>query len=439
MKKLIACLLIGAAVFSCKDENDVAPQKGSLSFGFDDKNSSNGRTSETETPKTIMISVKKSDGSYLFEDKVIRLYNFGPSFTSESLDFEVGTYTLTKLWVLNADGKVIAVTPVTGSSNANLVSHPLPINFSIVANQSTQVSCEVVKVVQDATKYGYGGFGVEFVEDATHDIKINFLASTNPNMQTHGYDSVVVTFTNGSTVVSKKLNVISPVQAVGKINSTELNGTSNCLMCWTIKVSAYYESIDEVLYNLHINEAVTTTTAYVTEPTRGIKIDGGKLMLLDKADAVYSSQNIAWENWAHLSDNYGNFKFTVKNDICYPIVKYSILKDGIDYLYFEKSIWSTDIGGADFKSYGSKYADFSDGISKGVYGDNTTFADFCPSDVTGRIVSGNFYFYTPGSDCYLVWMYENTPIDPDGSASPKFKVVPVDGKTPGSGRKRSGK
>jgi hypothetical protein len=439
MKKLFAVFVIGLSIFSCKDEADIAPKKGTLSLAFDDHASSNGRTNDDQKPASIMISIKKENGSPLFDDKIIPLYNFGPSFTSESLEFEVGSYTLTKLWVLNADGKVIAVTPVSGSANANKVTHPLPLAFTIKAELSTQVTCEVVKVVDDAAKYGYGGFAIKFIQP-DHDIKLNFLASTNPNMETHGYDSVIVILTSGSTILRKKLTVISPVQAVGKVNSLELVSNGICGICWTIKVSAYYESIDEVLYNLHINEAVTTTSLYITEPTREIKFDGGNVKLIDQTPAAYFSQNIAWENWAHLSDNAGTFNFTVKNDICSPLFEYQLLKSGNDYLYYDKNIQSNNTSFTDYQNHGHRFVGLDNPL-KGSFTDSQAFKDFCPNMSPGRIVTGDFYFYLQNNynlhDCYLVWMYDKTPIDPDGSSFGKYKMMSSAGKEIGSGRKRS--
>jgi hypothetical protein len=438
MKKLLAVILLGVSAFSCKDDADVAPAKGTLSFGFDEHTSSGGRTNDDQKPASIMVSIKKENGSTLYEDKNISLYNFGASFTSESLEFEVGTYKLIKLWVLNAAGEVIAVTPVIGSTNANQVSHPLPIAFTIKADLSTPVTCEVVKVVDVAAKYGYGGFAIKFAP-APHDIKLNFLASTNPNMETHGYDSVIVTLMNGSTTIRKKLTVISPVQAVGNVKSTELISNSICQTCWTMKVSAYYESIDEVLYNLHINEATTATSLYINEPTREIKFEGGDVKLFNET-SPYFSQHIMWQNWAHLSDDAGTFRFIVKNDICDPVVEYQLLKSGNEYLYYDKTIQVNNAAFTDPHDYGRKYFDI-DHPAKGSFTDFETFKDFCPNNSTPGVATGNFYFYLQNNydthDCYLVWMYDKTPIDPDGSSFGKFKMVSSEGKELGSGRKRS--
>lgn len=112
----------------------------------------------------IMISIEDKDGNLVISDSLLPVYSFGTGFTSENVKLKTGDYFLTKFLVINPAGEVILAAPVEGSPLAYLVNKPLPLGFSIYADQVTRVAPEVL-VVGDQTpdKFGYASFGMQII------------------------------------------------------------------------------------------------------------------------------------------------------------------------------------------------------------------------------------------------------------------------------------
>lgn len=424
MKKTISFLLLSAIAFSCHNEQDSQPKKGSLVLSLsNDKIVSGGRVGAridgTEQPSAVLISIKNAQGNYVEQNKKLTLYNFGPSYTSESIELPEGQYAVTDFQVLDINNKVLYAAPKEGAELASLVKDPLPVSFKVANSNSTLVNIEVLEVgMRDPKKFGYASFGFEIVRS---DIALTFIASTNPFMVTRGYDSAIVTFSSSVRTIQKKLSIISPVEARGYINPSELASGLPYPVEWKMEVKAYYESIDEVLYNLHINETITSASLTILpEQTTQIKFESDKVALNNKTE-TYAKADLSWENWAHLTDNTGYFHLKVKNDICDPLFQYELKKDGIFYLFYEKDVYCD----TNPNIYGAVYTSV-DKPAKGKYSDNKTFAGMCPSGAT-ETITGTIYFLLETNsggfhDCYLVWMYKDTPIDPQNPNGPKTKV-----------------
>lgn|GEM_PF-3621788 len=450
MKKLFSVLFIVITMVGCQQERNAEPQKGGLVFSLSNKTKGNpnGRTDGTTDPASVIITIKDANGNYVAQNKKITLYNFGKSYTTESIDLAVGDYKVTQFWVLNADNTVLYVSPVEGSDQAKLVVDPLPVDFHITKDGSTAVEIEVLDLSETSAPedFGYASFSFHVVQQ---DINLTFIASTNPFMTTDGYKTVIVTFTSGQTVIQKELTVISPVEARGTIKPTELGlPNSGQAVAWTAKISASYESIDEVPYDLHINEAITSVTLSIAPDTKLIKFEGSKVNLT-KGTTVYDSKDLAWENWSHLTDETGYFHFLVKNDICYPVFKYDIKKSDVYYLFYEKGVNGTKADGSNFSDsrYKEIYNEDFSHLSAGSFTDSETFANLCPSQISGTMYG--YYYFSLSADggdaaCYIVWEYKDTPIDPNAPDGVKtkvgnFKILSEEGmaklKNPTGGRK----
>jgi len=112
----------------------------------------------------IMISIEDMDGNVVIQDSLIPVYSFGTGFTSENVELKTGDYNLTKFLVINPAGEVIYAAPIEGSPLAYLVNKPLPLGFSIYADQVTRVAPEVL-LVGDHTpdQFGYASFGMQII------------------------------------------------------------------------------------------------------------------------------------------------------------------------------------------------------------------------------------------------------------------------------------
>jgi hypothetical protein len=112
-----------------------------------------------------MVSIEDMEGNSVISDSLIPVYAFGTGFTSENVELQTGDYNLTKFLVINPSGTVIYAAPIEGSPLAYLVNDPLPLNFSIRADQVTTVAPEVL-LVGDQTpgQFGYASFGMQIIK-----------------------------------------------------------------------------------------------------------------------------------------------------------------------------------------------------------------------------------------------------------------------------------
>jgi hypothetical protein len=165
MKKLLVFIMTLFAVIACERDSDTI-SVGRISFTFDNsKLSSGGRNSGETVPAFVLLSIETSTGTPVETDKKIQLIAFGSGYVSENIELPIGNFKLTKFIILNSDNKAIFATPVAGSSLSSLVGKPLPIEFSISPNGTTQVVPEVLPVNQDNTPsmFGYVEFGFKVV------------------------------------------------------------------------------------------------------------------------------------------------------------------------------------------------------------------------------------------------------------------------------------
>jgi hypothetical protein len=127
------------------------------------------------TPDSIsalVVSFTDAGGNSVCENSVIELHKENGKFISQTLPLAAGNYTIVKYMVINASGKVVEVTPSEYSAKASEVEVPLPITFTIVADQHTVVSPQAVLVIgMKAQEFGYTSF--QFNYDALFDFKIH--------------------------------------------------------------------------------------------------------------------------------------------------------------------------------------------------------------------------------------------------------------------------
>jgi hypothetical protein len=166
-KKYICFLLTFLSVFflsqSC-DEDDKNVESGKIEFSFSQSQIS-GRTTELSDAVALLISVKDSQGTVVYDKKKISLFKFGSEFLSEPISLNTGNYTLTEFLVLNSDNDVIYATPLSGSELAYLVDIPLPISFSVIKDQTTKLAPQVLKIDSfTPADFGYATFSFDVVK-----------------------------------------------------------------------------------------------------------------------------------------------------------------------------------------------------------------------------------------------------------------------------------
>lgn len=150
---------------SCETQEPIALTPGTIKFRWTEKQTSGGRVNGQHDPKSILISINDAQGATVHQLKKLTLYKFGQEYLSESLQLLVGSYQLVEFFVLDEDDNIIYATPVEGSELANLVDHPLPVEFEITESGNTELIPQVLPVNDgdDAESFGYATFGFEVI------------------------------------------------------------------------------------------------------------------------------------------------------------------------------------------------------------------------------------------------------------------------------------
>lgn len=438
MKKILICTCFLAIVFGCEDNYEHPRKKGKILFSLSKKESAEGRIASTSEPHAVRISILNGQGETVEQQRILQLISFGSGYVTESLELQPDNYAVTEFLVLNESEEVIYATPLEGSARAGDVSDPLPVAFVVSEDATTDVNLQVVPVTEttDPEDFGYANFRFDIIDTppAVNGLTFRFTSSLNPEYVTEGLDSVVITFSKRTEtkVFSRKLTVISPVEAVGTITYEALDlGFTPFWPDWQITARAYYEIIDEVDYNHHINEQVSElATIPIRHETTLIEVDDNSFSLQD-ANGVYASYgaaHIVRKNFAHLMDETFAFHFIVSNDLCEPAFDYTLQRH-TDWMYCEKYVFD-ESGFDDYRVLTREPAE------AGHYRDETTFAGMCPAEETGSLTGFVFFqmveSVTEGTskDCFLVWEKPQTPVDPEISGTQKsqgaFKVYSKD-------------
>jgi hypothetical protein len=202
MKKLTKSFLAFTLVliaFSCR-EDEVITTKVLISFGIEQKDIESGRL-KSEVPSSLVVSVTKTDGTPVFENKKLALLQFGSGYITEGVELATGNYKITKFLVLNSMDKVVYATPLEGSDKATMVNDPLPIDFIVTTSAITNVVPQVLSVTSTDTpqSFGYTSFGFSIVENSSIwklKIKVEFLVGeivyqdVNSTITVNGFDSL---------------------------------------------------------------------------------------------------------------------------------------------------------------------------------------------------------------------------------------------------------
>jgi hypothetical protein len=177
MKKIFSAgfLLILCAILliSCEEKIADKDAPGSITFSINaDLETSTlkatGGEFDSENSFQLMVSISDMNGNMVFEDELISLFRFSDGFVSAKLEITQNDYYLTKFMVISPEGEVIYASPTTEAPLAYLVNNPLPMFFTISADEVTQLVPEVLVVNENSSEdFGYASFGFQMVKPMT--------------------------------------------------------------------------------------------------------------------------------------------------------------------------------------------------------------------------------------------------------------------------------
>ena len=146
------------------DSNVTGMAEFTFSTGSQSGAARSGTADSSMMSYQLMVSIEDLKGNPVLTDKMIPVYAFGTGFMSAKLELKAGEYNLTKFIVIDPAGTVIYASPVEGSPLAYIANDPLPVFFTIMPDQVTDIAPEVV-VVGNYTPgdFGYANFGVQII------------------------------------------------------------------------------------------------------------------------------------------------------------------------------------------------------------------------------------------------------------------------------------
>jgi hypothetical protein len=183
--KFLLLSFLFLSLFSCQ-ENNVSPEQGKLTFSFDSKSAlESGRIAGDDTVKYLIVTVEDASGNKVYERKKIELYYFGGEYLSEPIEIKPGSHKLTEFFVADENNAIVYATPLENSKLAYLVDDPLPIEFSVVKDQTTKVTPQVVAIDEynNAEDFGYTTFSFDVVETLSFQVAVFIYDETTKNFE----------------------------------------------------------------------------------------------------------------------------------------------------------------------------------------------------------------------------------------------------------------
>lgn len=132
---------------SCSKDDSTA-DGSTVTFSLQSiANSSAGRITQNslENAEAILVTIENMDGTptdYTLEK--LELYSVNGEFISEKLTMNLGEYQVAEFFVLDGEDNITHIAPLEGSEQAQNVTNPLPIQFTVAANEITAIPVEVL-------------------------------------------------------------------------------------------------------------------------------------------------------------------------------------------------------------------------------------------------------------------------------------------------------
>jgi hypothetical protein len=157
---------------SCEKDKDLeGAGSGKLVFAVNSvaKKSSSTQSLQISKIDYALVSITKAGEIYKdFNQKKIKINKWDKaSFTTEDIELETGNdYKLTLFTLKAKDGESLFASPTKNSNLEKQVNSPLPIDFSISADNPTGIMVEVLKVEgKSPSDFGYAFITVDFPRD----------------------------------------------------------------------------------------------------------------------------------------------------------------------------------------------------------------------------------------------------------------------------------
>lgn len=202
MKKFLIPFLLTTVIISCNKRDDPRISNGEVQLSIIEKSIEISGRAETDDPSAIILSLESESGEIVLEEELIQITKFADDFLLDPILLEIGNYQLKKFFVLNSSNEVIFATPLEGSVLESFVDNPLPLAFSISADEVTDLGVEVIATNSiDPEDLGYTS--ISFAVVPTIDILVSVLTQDGSNYQLA--ESQLTVFADGDSLFTQSL------------------------------------------------------------------------------------------------------------------------------------------------------------------------------------------------------------------------------------------
>ncbi|NOU16999.1 MAG: LamG domain-containing protein [Bacteroidales bacterium] len=149
---LFSVILTGSLLVTCqKDGNEPITTESEVAFAINISYSQNASTMKRAMAydlldaDRIILTIQNSDGSATkYTSSEVKIQQMNGSYYTQKMVLKTGNYKLTEFLILNSNDSTIFAAPLVGSQEAQNVSSPLPIAFTVTKNATTPVNVEVL-------------------------------------------------------------------------------------------------------------------------------------------------------------------------------------------------------------------------------------------------------------------------------------------------------
>ena len=149
---VMSILLLGSLLLTCKkQDNEPAATDNEVAFSIDvintkSDNSGKGATAYNLADAVkIILTIQNNDGSATkYTSTEVKILQMNGSYYTQKLVLKTGTYKLMDFVLIDATGNTIYASPLAGSQEAQNVTNPLPITFTVAKNATSPVNVQVL-------------------------------------------------------------------------------------------------------------------------------------------------------------------------------------------------------------------------------------------------------------------------------------------------------
>ncbi len=151
----------------------------------------------------IILTIQNSDGSPTkYTSSEVKIEQMNGHFYTQKIVLKTGNYKLSEFLILNANDSTIFAAPLVGSQEAQNVSSPLPIAFTVTKDITTPVNVEVLSTESKKPEdFGLNSFPI--LEVKTFGFMIGITDKENSNLL-----SAKLTVSNGAYSYVQNLDSI---------------------------------------------------------------------------------------------------------------------------------------------------------------------------------------------------------------------------------------